>query len=99
MGAKRNLIFFIVMAESLLLAITGAVIGIGASLGAFMFINGGQYIRIPFLQGFQAPPFLETAMMAAPTLCIVILIGSLAALWPAWRISRMNPYEAIRSGE
>jgi putative ABC transport system permease protein len=99
MGAKRNLIFFIVMAESLLLAMTGAVIGIGASLGAFMFISGGQYIRIPFLQGFQAPPFLETGMMAALALCIVILIGSLAALWPAWRISRMNPYDAIRSGE
>ena len=99
MGAKRNLIFFFVMAESLLLAITGAVIGIGPCMGAFMFINGGQYIRVPFLQGFLAPPFLETGMMAALTLFIVILIGSVAAIWPAWRISRMNPYDAIRSGE
>jgi ABC-type antimicrobial peptide transport system permease subunit len=64
-----------------------------------MFINGGQYIRIPFLQGFQAPPVVETGMMAALTLCIVILIGTISALWPAWWISRMNPYDAIRSGE
>jgi putative ABC transport system permease protein len=99
MGAKRNLIFFIVIAESLVLAITGAVIGIGTSMVAFMLINGGQYIRIPFLQGFQAPPALETGMMAMVSLCMVIIVGSIAALWPAWRISRMNPYAAIRSGE
>ena len=99
MGAKRNLIFFIIMTESLVLAITGAVIGIGASMGAFLLINSGQYIRISFLQGFQVPPFVETGMMAAVALCIVILIGSIAALSPAYRISRMNPYDAIRDGE
>jgi putative ABC transport system permease protein len=99
MGAKRNLVFVIVMAESLVLAITGAVIGIGASLGAFMLITDGRFIQVPFLQGFQVPPAPETVMMAAAALCMVILIGSIAALWPAWRISRMNPYDAIRSGE
>ncbi len=99
MGAKRNLIFFMVLAESLVLAITGAVIGIGAGLGAFLLINDGRLIRLSFLQGFQAPSFAGTCSMAAVALCIVILIGSIAALWPAWRISRMNPYDAIRSGE
>jgi ABC-type antimicrobial peptide transport system permease subunit len=87
------------MAESLVLAITGAVIGIGASLGTFLLINDGQHIQLSFLQGFQAPPFTGTCSMAAIALCIVILIGSITTLWPAWRISRMNPYDAIRSGE
>jgi ABC-type antimicrobial peptide transport system permease subunit len=35
-------------------------------------------------------------MMAATALGIVILAGSIAALWPAYRSSRMNPYDAIR---
>jgi ABC-type antimicrobial peptide transport system permease subunit len=34
--------------------------------------------------------------MAGLALAIVILVGSLSALWPAWRSSRMNPYDAIR---
>jgi putative ABC transport system permease protein len=99
MGAKRNLIFFIVTAESLVLAITGGIIGIGASLSAFILINNGGFIQLSFLQGFQAPPAPETGMMIVIAVCIVIFTAGIASLWPAWRSSRMNPYDAIRNGE
>jgi putative ABC transport system permease protein len=95
MGARKKQIFFMVMAESLLLAIAGGIAGVGTCLGIF-FLNNGKYLQIPFLQGFDVPPAAGIAMMAGITLGIVILVGSLAALWPAWRSSRMNPYDAIR---
>jgi putative ABC transport system permease protein len=96
MGAPRMTVFFLVMAESLVLAIAGGLAGIGAGLGIFFFLNSRG---APFLQGFEVPPAGETAMMAAIALCIVVLVGSIASLWPAYRSSRMNPYEAIRASE
>jgi putative ABC transport system permease protein len=99
MGAKRNRVFFLVMAESLALAAAGGIAGVAAGLGTFLLLINGRFIQVPFLQGFQVPPPGETGVMAAVALGIVILAGSIASLWPAYRSSRMNPYDAIRSGE
>ena len=96
MGARKNLVFALVVAESLVLAAAGGVTGVGAGLGAFFLVTDGRFIRVPFLQGFQVPPAAETMTMAAIALGIVILIGSMASLWPAYRSSRMNPWDAIR---
>ena len=96
MGARKNLVFAIVMVESFVLAVAGGLAGVGASLGTFILMTDGRFIQVPFLQGFQVPPATETVMMAAIALGIIILAGSIAALWPAYRSSRMNPYDAIR---
>jgi len=97
MGAPRVLVFFLVMAESLVLAVAGGLAGVVVSLGVFFFLSNGS--GSPFLQGFEVPPAGETAVMAAIALCIVVLVGSIASLWPAYRSSRMNPYDAIRAEE
>jgi putative ABC transport system permease protein len=99
MGAKRNQVFFLVMAEALAIAAAGGIAGVAASLGTFFLLISGRFIQVPFLQEFQVPPLAETVAMAAVALGIVILAGSIASLWPAYRSSRMNPYDAIRSGE
>jgi putative ABC transport system permease protein len=97
MGASRVLVFFLVMAESLVLAVAGGLAGVSAGLGIFFLLN--TMGRVPFLQGFQVPPAAGTAMMAAIAIGIVVLVGSIASLWPAYRSSRMNPYDAIRAEE
>lgn len=99
MGAKRNRVFFLVMAEALALAAAGGIAGVAAGMGTFFLLINGRFIQVPFLQEFQVPPLAETGVMAAVALGIVILAGSIASLWPAYRSSRMNPYDAIRSGE
>jgi putative ABC transport system permease protein len=99
MGAPRNRVFLLVLAESLVLSVTGGIAGVGAGLGIFFFLTDGRFVQLPLLQGFEVPPLAETGMMAAIALGIVILVGSIASLWPAYRSSRMNPYDAIRSGE
>jgi putative ABC transport system permease protein len=96
MGATRSFVFLIVMAESLILGSAGGVAGVGVSLAAFTLLGGAS---VPFLQGFQIPPVPEAAMMGAIALSIVILVASSASLWPAYRSSRMNPWDAIRSNE
>jgi oxalate decarboxylase/phosphoglucose isomerase-like protein (cupin superfamily) len=46
---------------------------------------------------FRMPALLEIGSMAGLPLLVVIAIGSLSSLWPAYRSSTMNPYDAIRN--
>ena len=95
LGAGRRQVFFIVLAESLVLAVAGGIAGISAGLTIFS-LNSAKILPVPFLLGFGTPPAGETIIMAITALGIVVLVGSLASLWPAWRSSRMNLYDAIR---
>jgi putative ABC transport system permease protein len=98
MGAKRNVVFFLVIAESLVLAATGGIAGVAVSLFAFFLMNGQGVLNSALQVSFRMPPLFEIFLMAGLALLVVILIGSLASLWPAYRSSTMNPYDAIRSG-
>jgi ABC-type antimicrobial peptide transport system permease subunit len=42
------------------------------------------------------PPLMEIGSMAGLALLVVIVIGSVASLWPAYQSSKMNPYDTIR---
>lgn len=96
MGARKMQVFFLVMAEALLLSLAGGITGIIAVTGIVLYFTRGEFLTIPLLDGFRVSSAGETAMMGLIALAIVILIGSLSSLWPAWRSSRMNPYNAIR---
>jgi ABC-type antimicrobial peptide transport system permease subunit len=43
------------------------------------------------------PPVMDIGIMASLAMFIVIAIGSISSLWPAYQSSKMNPYDAIRS--
>jgi ABC-type antimicrobial peptide transport system permease subunit len=45
---------------------------------------------------FRMPSLIEIGSMAGLALLVVITIGSISALWPAYQSSAMNPYDAIR---
>jgi len=96
MGAKRNVIFFLVIAESLLLASLGGIAGVGVSLFTFFLMNGQGILNSALQVSFRMPPLMEIGSMAGLALFVVITIGSLSSLWPAYQSSRMNPYDAIR---
>ncbi len=96
MGAKRKVVFFLVIAESLVLAAIGGIIGVGVSLLAFFLMNSGGILNSALQVSFRMPPLMEIGSMAGLALLIVIVIGSVASLWPAYQSSMMNPYDAIR---
>jgi len=97
MGAKRNIVFFLVIAESLVLAVIGGIIGVGVSISALFLMNAQGVLNSALQVSFRMPPLMEIGSMAGLALLVVMVIGSVASLWPAYQSSMMNPYDAIRS--
>jgi putative ABC transport system permease protein len=97
MGAKRNAIFFLVISESLILAAAGGIIGVAVSIIAFFLMNTRGVLNSSLQVTFAMPSIAEITIMGGIALAVVILIGSISSLWPAYHSSTMNPYEAIRS--
>jgi putative ABC transport system permease protein len=96
MGAKRGVIFSLVIVESLVLAAIGGIAGAVASLVVFYLLNAQGFLTSALQVSFRLPSAAEIGIIATITLIIVITIGSIASLWPAYRSSNMNPYDAIR---
>ncbi|WP_292345984.1 MULTISPECIES: ABC transporter permease [unclassified Methanoregula] len=97
MGAKRNVIFLLVFTESLLLSAFGGIAGITISVFALYLMDTQGSLNSAHQVSFFIPTVIEIGAMAGLALLIVIFIGSISSLWPAYRGSLMNPYEAIRS--
>ena len=97
MGAKRKTIFSLVMAESLVLAAIGGIAGIGACLFTFSLLNTQALLNGALQITFVTPQLARISQMASLALLVVIAIGSISSLWPAYQSSRMSPYDAIRS--
>jgi putative ABC transport system permease protein len=96
MGAKRKSVFFLMIAEALILATAGGIVGVGGSLLA-LFLMDAQGILDSALQvSFRMPSSLEIGSMAVRALIVVIAICCISSLWPVYRSSTMNPYDAIR---
>jgi putative ABC transport system permease protein len=97
MGGTRTFIFTMVFAEAIVLAAIGGLLGVGVSLLLIANFQGliTQSLAIPFLW-----PSL-TVIVAESFLAIALAVGvgGLAALYPAFKSSRLEPYEAIRKGE
>ena len=97
MGAKRNFIFRLVVLEAICIAGIGGLLGI---LFGFATIRLGHDRMAAMLGNLYMWPdthfFLKTAGFI---LLAVLVTGGLGGLYPAWRISRIEPYTAIRRGE
>jgi putative ABC transport system permease protein len=96
MGAQRKVVFFLVIAESLVLAATGGIAGVSVSLIAFSLANMQGLLNSALQVSFRMPAPADIGQMAGLALFAVIAIGSVSSLWPAYRSSTMNPYDAIR---
>jgi putative ABC transport system permease protein len=97
MGGTRRFIFSVVFAEAILLAAIGGLIGVGVSLlliGSFQGLIT-QSLAIPFLW----PSVSTIIIQGALAVSLAVAVGGLAALYPAYRSSQIEPYEAIRKGE
>ena len=100
MGAKRKVIFFLVIAESLVLAAIGGIAGVGASLLMITLLTTQGFLSSALQVSFRMPAAADTGLIAGMALFVVIAIGSIASLYPAYKSSTMNPYDAIlREGE
>jgi len=91
-GTSRRTLFRLIVTESL---ITGLVAGALGCLGGF----GLSKLITYAIAKFAGVTFLQTMVsprIFAAGLLIALLIGVLAGLYPAWRISKVNIVEALR---
>ena len=92
LGVGRAGLFRQVSAESLLLALTGAVLGVGLAFGV---------VRVFKAIGGHAIPRLDAVTMGWPVLACslgsAVLAALLAGIFPALRASRLDPVQVLKS--
>jgi putative ABC transport system permease protein len=88
MGFKARHLAGLILGESLLLALAGALVGISLTFPAVQVFKSqlGQYFRV----------FPLTRATLALGLGVSLGVGLLAALFPAWRAAKVSIAEALR---
>ncbi|WP_348263448.1 ABC transporter permease [Telmatobacter sp. DSM 110680] len=86
LGAKRSQLLRAVLFDGLRPALLGLVVGFGASAFAVRLIKSMLY------QTEALDPTVFTAVLA-----LLLTVAILACLFPAWRASRLDPMQALRT--
>ncbi len=86
LGAPREQVLRLVLYEGLRPAIFGLTLGLAASAGATRFIESMLYGTRP----------LDPAVFAA-VIGLLLLAAAAACMVPAWRASRLDPMQALRT--
>lgn len=86
LGSQREEILRLFLFDGMRPALLGLVLGLAASAGATQLIRSMLYGTAPY----------DPAVLAAVIL-ILLLIASIACMFPAWRASRLNPMQALRT--
>ena len=94
-GASQGDVFALVWIESVLLTLTGGVLGIGAAIGAGKLIEGALRGLLPFAPSGNLVAFDGQIVMVS--LAASLVLGIISGAYPAFRASQLSPMEAIRS--
>jgi ABC-type lipoprotein release transport system permease subunit len=102
LGMRPSMILYQIMLESVLLLLIGLGLGNALALVTILPLESGLDISVVAegmaMMGASSvlyPTLLLDDVILANT--IVIILGSLTSVLPAWRAARMNPVQAINS--
>lgn len=91
-GISKKTIFVQILAESMVLVVLGAVLGI--ILGYFSSQAMGDYLRSA--SGFNQEFTAFTSQLIIQSLLIIIVFGTFISLYPAWKAAKKNVLDALR---
>lgn len=99
MGVSRKNIYRIFMTEGVLLATVGSLIGMGLGLGLVYLQHRFKLISIVGSEAFiiDAYPVAVQYADLALIVGVVFILCLLAAAYPAWRASSIEPAAAVRN--
>ena len=102
-GMNRRKVFKMILLETVMLSLTGGVLGMILSLGAIAIFKENGLNLNAFAEGFEGMGY---ASIIYPTISVinyievtlmVVFTGILASIYPARRATKLNPAEAVRS--
>jgi putative ABC transport system permease protein len=95
MGAMPGDIFFLVWTETLILCTSGGIAGIGLAI-VFARLSDILVRRVlPYAPGGELVAI--DMKLAFLTLAIIVVVGLLSGIYPAWKAGRVRPLDSIRS--
>ncbi|MBV9494828.1 MAG: ABC transporter permease [Acidobacteria bacterium] len=89
-GAPRSALVWQFVLENVVLTIIGGLCSVALASAALMWINHSGVI--------ESAQFAMNWRVFGWGLLIAMFFGVLSGLYPAWRMSRMHPVEALRGG-
>src|SRR2546428_10036834 len=96
LGATRRFVFVNVLKEAGLVASVGSALGLGLGEGVVSF---GERVLVDTVNTFlMSPDFSDSLSLIVRSVAIGIITGSVASVIPAYRVTKRDPYEAIRKG-
>ena len=97
LGATRRFVFVNVLKEAGLVASVGSALGL--VLGEVVVTFGKRFLVATFNTSLMSPDFSDSLSLIVRSVAIGIITGSVASVIPAYRVTKRDPYEAIRKGE
>lgn len=88
LGFGERLIMAMVLGESVLVTVFGAVLGLGL---AWLLVGGLYAVLARFMPAFQL-----TAQSVVLGLALALVLGALAGIWPALQAMRLRVVDALR---
>lgn len=97
MGAMPGDIFLLIWMETLILCAGGGIAGVSF---AFVFARGADVLIRRILPYAPNGGLVEIDVkLALLTLAVVVAVGLVSGLYPAWKAGRVRPLESIRSAQ